>query len=414
MTQDCQTLVYRHIACKAFIAVILIGLSGTASALSDQWYIGIGGGLSYLQPNPSDTGIDVHDAKGRTGILMLGRDIDDRSSGQFQLYSLGEATFDEAGQGSASYIAGDASLLYRFYDTRDYQHRGSIFGAAVYGRFGFGFLQRESDLPLSNDTPVYFGAGAGLEAYLTYHLGLRLEAFYQESDSATATVSLIGRFGGRKRPNAIPSAVQTGMGSRESPVELPTLPDLSLGSITGQDTAPVSSSPRLRQDNAAIAPESAAMPLDPENAAVPAVMDSDADGVPDALDRCAGSTPGYPVNGTGCALFSGVASQLQFLARSAQLTPAAFSALDEITRLLEAYPDTRIELVAHTDDSGTEPEQMALTRQRLRVIGLYLVRQGINQDRLLLRSFGAKRPIASNRTEDGRHKNNRIEIVENP
>ncbi len=75
---------------------------------------------------------------------------------------------------------------------------------------------------------------------------------------------------------------------------------------------------------------------------------------------------------------------------------------------------TYIELVAHTDNLGTEAEQSELTRQRLRSIGVYLVRHGISQDRLLLRSYGGSRPVFDNSTTEGRRRNNRIEVFENP
>jgi len=66
-----------------------------ANALGDQWYIGIGGGGSFLQPNPDLPGLNTSDELGTGGVFFFGRDLDDRSSAQFTFYSLGEATLDK-------------------------------------------------------------------------------------------------------------------------------------------------------------------------------------------------------------------------------------------------------------------------------------------------------------------------------
>ena len=74
----------------------------------------------------------------------------------------------------------------------------------------------------------------------------------------------------------------------------------------------------------------------------------------------------------------------------------------------------RIELVSHTDNTGTEAEQSRRTRGRLKSIGIYLVSKGVRSRQLVLRSYAAKRPKFDNATVQGRRANNRIEIVERP
>ncbi len=451
-------------AYKAVAASLLISLSSTVSAaLSDQWYIGVGGGASLLQPEASDSSIDVEDKDGQVGTVYFGKDFDSRSSGQFQLYSFGESTFDD-GQSNASYFGGDASLLYRFYDSRDWRQRGAVFGASFYGRFGFGFLDRDSDLPLDDDTPVYFGAGAGLETYFTNNLGLRLEALYHETDVASATLTLVTRFGGHRsrpivrpptvpppEPVAIPSPVTTPSAvpvpetsvEPQPPLALPTPPDEAVDQSSAlalqdtDDSFPDVEIMGTTQENTT-QPESAAnadtgaglqtptSPVDPITTATATTplatpvapplqnADSDGDGVNDVRDRCPDSNSGYPVNTRGCPLFAGLMPDLTFQDGSAEFDDSSFVVLDRLVQTLEDYPDTYIEIVAHTDNSGSEVEQSDLTRQRLRSIGLYLVNRGISQDRLLLRSFGGKRPAFDNTTADGRRRNNRIEVFENP
>lgn len=495
------------IAFKVALAGLMASLSGTVSALENQWYLGIGGGISQLQPDTDDTSVDVDDKNGQVATVFIGRDFDNRSSGQFQFHSLGEAEYSD-GQGTASYTAGDASLLYRFYDSRDRRPRGTIFGTSFYGRFGFGFMHRDSDLSLDTDTPVYFGAGAGIETYLTFNLAMRLEALFHDTDSGSATFTLVSRFGGqRRRPTAPPPVVSRPATPEEQmpadasePVPLATLEpldpeDTAVTSITVQESAvavptdlpetydiPATISPpglpgdTLPQpgviqpgviDNDAVAqlpeplttneqagagetadlpPDDSSEDTDPygipevevmtdaESDSIPEVeilgtttetpaepddvarpqTDSDADGVLDDEDRCPDSTPGYPVNARGCPAFGGMLPNLTFNDRTADLANSSYEVLDELVQQLNDFPTTYIEIVAHTDNLGTEAEQSELTRQRLRSIGVYLVRHGISQDRLLLRSYGGSRPMFDNSTTEGRRRNNRIEVFENP
>lgn len=479
---DRMTVPNKH-AYRLAVTALLAAFSASASgALSDQWYVGIGGGVSLLQPDTADGSIDVDEDQGQVGTFFFGRDFDSRSSGQFQLYSLGEAEYS-GDQGSASYIAGDASLLYRFLDSRDGKPRGSVFGASLYGRFGFGFIDRDSDQSLDDDTPVYFGVGAGMETYFTNNLGLRLEALYHETDTASATLTLVTRFGGHRRrpglppiapvstgrpatapePAAVPESpdtVEPGPAQSDELLELPVLSELpspstapmpaidpAAGSSNADEPAqtPVSDStdssdsllpgtdladtsyPEVEikgNTNEALDPEDSfaesGQSASPTTIGSPVSLDSltatdsDEDGIEDGVDRCAASTPGYPVDNRGCSLFHGLLADLTFGDRSAEFSADSYRVMDRLAETLLEYPESYVELVAHTDNRGTEAEQSALTRQRLRAIGVYLVGKGVAQERLLLRSFGAKRPAYDNQSASGQRRNNRIEIFENP
>ena len=412
------------LAFKVTLAGLLASLSGTVSALEDQWYLGIGGGISQLQPDTDDTSIDVEDDNGQVATVFIGRDFDDRRSGQFQLYSLGEADYSD-GQGTASYTAGDASLLYRFHDSRDRRPPGTIFGTAVYGRFGFGFMQRDSDSTLDTDTPVYFGAGAGIETYLSYNLAMRLEALFHGMDAGSATFTLVSRFGGRARmPAALPPDPHKPARPTESIITDTAEPLANLEPVDPEDTAETDITV---QESAVAVPTDLPETYEIPSTGIPAIgaqpdktgddatmTDSDADGVLDDEDRCPESAPGYPVNTRGCPAFGGMLRELSFYDRTADLSNSSYAVLDKLVQLLNDYPTTYIEIVAHTDNLGTEAEQSELTRQRLRSIGVYLVRHGISQDRLLLRSYGGLRPLYDNATTEGRRRNNRIEIFENP
>ena len=437
----------------------MLAASGGARALDDQWYVGLGGGAALLRPDAVDPGLDADEEAVPAGTLFVGRDLDERTSVQLQLHGLGEVEFEDGR--SASYAGGDASVLYRFFDSRDRAPRGTVFGASLYGRFGLGFLRRDTDVALEGDADVNFGAGAGLELYLTPNVALRAEGLFHDRDAGSAGVSVVTRFGGRGRalpspPANVPSTAPV-TSSGPAPGDLPppdpsTLPEtLSLprgggapGAVPGTPPDAASGTAPARAPGAAprapSAPPSAPagagsagrdapidLPTLPSGTGVPvpdapapspppdsgAGGDADGDGVADGADTCPSSSPGYPVRGNGCALLDGVLSGLTFVDGTAELAPGAERQLDYLANLLEEYPAARIELLAHTDDAGTVREQSILTRARLRTVGTYLVGRGIRANRLVLRSFGGTRPLHDNRSADGRAGNNRIEIIEN-
>jgi OOP family OmpA-OmpF porin len=114
----------------------------------------------------------------------------------------------------------------------------------------------------------------------------------------------------------------------------------------------------------------------------------------------------------GCALLDGIMSNIKFVSGTADLTPASNEQLDFLVNVLAQYPAARIQLLAHTDNTGTKQSQSILTRARLKTVGLYLVSKGVSASRLQLRSFGGSRPAYDNATAEGRELNNRIEVLE--
>ena len=384
------------------VAIVCISLSsllvsGAANALGDQWYIGLGGSGSWLQPNPVDDDLDVTKRQGTGGTVFFGIDIDDRSSSQLTFYSLGEAELD--GNETVAYQAVDASILYRIYDTKDRRlTRGGI-SMALYGRFALGYAQRDTELRLSNDAAVYFGAGGGLELFLTNNFSMRLEGMYHDQDIASASLQLVGRFGGAPRA---PARAPTRPISTPEPVARPTVP--------AEPNVPAA--PVVPAVPTIPVPEAPSQPAVPAVPPVARAGDTDGDTVLDNADECPGSAAGFPVRPNGCALFDGVLSGIKFSPGTADLLPGATNQLDFLANVLTQYPQARVELHAHADDQGTVRDQAILTRGRLREMGTYLVRKGVRSNRLVLRSFGGTRPLYDNSTPQGRDANNRIEVFE--
>jgi len=98
---------------------------------------------------------------------------------------------------------------------------------------------------------------------------------------------------------------------------------------------------------------------------------------------------------------------------SATITPASDAAIAEIATLLRENAAMRLHIVGHTDTEGTLDFNMDLSRRRAEAVMQTLVsKHTIAAARLQASGVGYLAPVASNRTDDGRAKNRRVELVE--
>jgi outer membrane protein OmpA-like peptidoglycan-associated protein len=79
--------------------------------------------------------------------------------------------------------------------------------------------------------------------------------------------------------------------------------------------------------------------------------------------------------------------------------------------VLNAYPDTDIEIQGHTDSKGTAAYNRNLSRQRAAVVSNYLVSKNISSGRVNVVGYGEGTPKYSNATESGRAENRRVEFL---
>jgi outer membrane protein OmpA-like peptidoglycan-associated protein len=93
------------------------------------------------------------------------------------------------------------------------------------------------------------------------------------------------------------------------------------------------------------------------------------------------------------------------------LNSEAKSSLDKLVKVLNAYPDTDIEIQGHTDSKGTAAYNRNLSRQRASVVSNYLVAKNITSSRVNVVGYGEGTPKYSNATESGRAQNRRVEFL---
>ena len=104
-------------------------------------------------------------------------------------------------------------------------------------------------------------------------------------------------------------------------------------------------------------------------------------------------------------------SGLLFDIDKATLKPQTRSELNELTGILNKYPDTHILLAGHTDSTGREVYNMQLSRSRAQSGADYLVSRGVDSGRFTVEGFGPSEPVASNDTPEGRAQNRRVEVA---
>lgn len=102
---------------------------------------------------------------------------------------------------------------------------------------------------------------------------------------------------------------------------------------------------------------------------------------------------------------------LLFDSGKAELRPEAGAELDSLLAFLQKFPDVVLGISGHTDDVGTEEDNLDLSERRAKTVQEYLEIKGIRSDHLRSRGFGETRPVADNSTESGRQANRRVECI---
>ena len=93
--------------------------------------------------------------------------------------------------------------------------------------------------------------------------------------------------------------------------------------------------------------------------------------------------------------------------------PEAAAILDRLVAFMNENKDKRASLSGHTDSVGTESYNQALSERRVSSVRDYVVKKGVEGGRVSGQGFGESKPIADNKTKEGRSKNRRVEIKVN-
>ncbi|MGB5981935.1 MAG: OmpA family protein [Nonlabens sp.] len=123
--------------------------------------------------------------------------------------------------------------------------------------------------------------------------------------------------------------------------------------------------------------------------------------------------PGAEVErvGEGIVVTFDEGSGVNFATNQSTLNSSSKQTLDKLTDIMKKYPGTEVLVAGHTDNTGAEDYNLALSKRRATSVMDYLVVDGIDRDRIAMTYSGESDPRASNETAEGRAENRRVEIA---
>jgi outer membrane protein OmpA-like peptidoglycan-associated protein len=104
-------------------------------------------------------------------------------------------------------------------------------------------------------------------------------------------------------------------------------------------------------------------------------------------------------------------SGILFDVNSTTLKDAAKDNIKTLANSLTQYPGTDVQIIGHTDNTGTQTYNMSLSERRAAAVKAFAVAQGVPSARMSTLGKGFSEPIADNTTEAGKAANRRVEIV---
>ncbi len=105
-----------------------------------------------------------------------------------------------------------------------------------------------------------------------------------------------------------------------------------------------------------------------------------------------------------------VPNAISFAINSAQLTSNFYGPLNDVATSLKSYADTTVQIVGHTDSTGSASYNQQLSVNRANAVVVYLSAQGVAKERMQAVGMGPSQPLADNKTAEGRAQNRRVEI----
>ena len=105
-----------------------------------------------------------------------------------------------------------------------------------------------------------------------------------------------------------------------------------------------------------------------------------------------------------------VLNNLFFDTKQYELKPKSRTELNRLVGFMKQYPEVQVEVSGHTDDVGSDDDNLALSQNRAKSVYSYLVSQGVKAERLRFKGYGESKPLVANDSESHRQQNRRIEL----
>jgi OOP family OmpA-OmpF porin len=141
------------------------------------------------------------------------------------------------------------------------------------------------------------------------------------------------------------------------------------------------------------------------------LRDDDNDNVTNNIDQCPNTRRGANVDQYGCEIREVISLPgVNFQSGSDLLVSGAERLVQEAAETLKMNPGWLIEVAGHTDSVGNEVANQGLSDRRAKTVYDFLIKYGVEEERLTFRGYGETSPIASNDTASGRAMNRRVEL----
>ncbi len=106
-----------------------------------------------------------------------------------------------------------------------------------------------------------------------------------------------------------------------------------------------------------------------------------------------------------------IMDNLEFEPGKSTIMNGSHAAIYDLIGTLRLHLDYKAEISGHTDDRGDPQKNQILSKKRAEAVYKFLLSSGIDASRLSFKGYGQSRPIALNKTSEGRKKNERIQVM---
>lgn len=126
------------------------------------------------------------------------------------------------------------------------------------------------------------------------------------------------------------------------------------------------------------------------------------------------SNPNIRIVNNGSYLTVVMPESILFATDSTAVSGVAQNDLYAVAQNLNQYPNSTVEVIGHTDNTGSAAYNIDLSQRRAQSVARILVAAGVNGNRIATVGRGYEQPVASNASEAGRAQNRRVEIIIRP
>jgi outer membrane protein OmpA-like peptidoglycan-associated protein len=120
---------------------------------------------------------------------------------------------------------------------------------------------------------------------------------------------------------------------------------------------------------------------------------------------------GVSVTRIGDNITLNMPGNVTFATNSSDLSPDFFNVLNSVSKVLAEFDQTVVEVAGHTDSTGSDGYNQALSERRSSSVSQYLQSQNVDSQRLISIGLGESMPVTENETAAGRRSNRRVEIT---